>query len=512
MRRAALLALLVAVALPASAHASFPGKNGKIAFVSTRNSSANTEIFTMNPDGTGTSQLTHDAAHDSFPAWSPDGSKIAFVASHDNTPGSSRDLYLMNSDGGGRVRLTNDLTDDLMPTWSPDGRMLAFSRGNDIYRINSDGTGLTNLTNAAEVNFSPTWSPDGSRIAWDCARQGLTNAEDICAMNSDGSGLVDLTTDNPDPNGADIQPDWGPDASRLVFVRQTFGSAYTLFTMNPDGSDKQQITTGSNSNTPRWSPDGTKLVFECGTRDLCVMDSSGTGRTTITNSAIGNDGFRPSWQPIPINGYARPKGATPFITALAVAYKPCGSPNRQHGAPLDVLSCSPPQQASDFLTVGTLDANGQPAKSVGSVRYDVKPGTAANPADDADVNIRISIKDVRNKADLSDYPGELQVTSARRITDKLNTPAPDATTQAATTQDTPFLVTVPCAPTTSDTTIGSLCAISTTADAVVPGQVTENARSNWELGQVKVFDGGSDQDADTTADNTPFMDQGIFVP
>src|SRR6185437_16728883 len=101
-------------------------------------------------------------------------------------------------------------------------------------------------------------------------------------------------------------------------------------------------------------------------------------------------------------------------------YKPCASPNQQHGSPLAVLSCSPPQQASDFLTVGTLDANGQAAKSVGSVRYDVKPGTAANPADDADVKMTISVKDVRMK-DLSDYAGELQVTSSRRITDKLST-------------------------------------------------------------------------------------------
>jgi len=176
-----------------------------------------------------------------------------------------------------------------------------------------------------------------------------------------------------------------------------------------------------------------------------------------------------------------------------------------------VLSCSPPQQASDFLTVGTLDANGQPAKAVGSVRYDVKPGTAANPADDADVKIAVSVKDVRLK-NLSDYAGELGVTGARRITDKLSTPAPDGATQAATTQVTPFSVTVPCAPTTTDTTVGSTCAISTTADAIVPGQVTENARSNWELGQVKVYDGGPDGDADTTGDNALFEVQELFAP
>jgi hypothetical protein len=269
-----------------------------------------------------------------------------------------------------------------------------------------------------------------------------------------------------------------------------------------------------------WSPDAKKIVFIAGGQngtvagEIYTMNADGSALTQLTSGG-GPTGYprEPDWQPITTgSGYPRPKGATPFQTYLTVAYKPCTSPNEQHGSPLAVLSCAPPQQTSDFLTVGTLDANGQAAKAVGSVRYDVKPGTAANPADDADVKINVSVKDVRMKSDLSDYAGELEVTSSRRITDKLNTPAPDGATQAATTQDTPLSITVPCAPTGADTTVGSTCAISTTADALVPGQVAENARSNWELGQIQIFDGGSDSDADTTADNTLFMDQGIFVP
>jgi hypothetical protein len=214
----------------------------------------------------------------------------------------------------------------------------------------------------------------------------------------------------------------------------------------------------------------------------------------------------------PVEYYARPRGADPLRTQLTVAYEPCnpGSADKQHGAPLDVPSCTP-AQASDHLTVGTLDANGLQAKAVGSVSYDVRPGIAATPADEADVGIAVAIRDVRAKSDLSDYTGELQVTTSRRITDKDNTPSTSGATGAGTTQDTPLSITVPCAG-TADETIGSLCEVSTTADAVVPGQVKENMRSNWELGQVKVFDGGTDSDADTALDNTLFMDQGIFVP
>jgi X-Pro dipeptidyl-peptidase C-terminal non-catalytic domain len=207
-------------------------------------------------------------------------------------------------------------------------------------------------------------------------------------------------------------------------------------------------------------------------------------------------------------GYARPKGATPLRAALAIAYRPCTSPNRGHGGPLAVGSCNPPQQASDQLTVGTLDANGQAANNAGSVRFDAKPGDTGTVADEADVAIAVSVTDVRKQSDLSDYTGELQATETLRITDHgngLNENEP------GTTQDTSFPVTVPCSATAA-TTIGSTCAISTTADAIAPGAVREGARSNWQLGTIQVFDGGSDGVASTTADNTLFADQGLFLP
>ena len=148
--------------------------------------------------------------------------------------------------------------------------------------------------------------------------------------------------------------------------------------------------------------------------------------------------------------YARPKGATPLKLYFVIAYKPCTSPNRQHGGPLAVNSCNPPQQESGRLTVGTLDANGQAANSVGSVRLDVKQGDTSTPANEADVMVDVSITDVRKQSDLSDYTGELQVNPVARITDRLNGPSQ---TEPATTQDTAFPMTVACAATPS-TTVG----------------------------------------------------------
>lgn len=197
-------------------------------------------------------------------------------------------------------------------------------------------------------------------------------------------------------------------------------------------------------------------------------------------------------------GYARPRGATPLRASLAPAYKPCTAANRTHGSPLSFGSCNPPTQVSDFVTVGTPDANGAAASSIGSVLVQV----LAAP----DVRMSASITDVRNKAGLADYTGELQGRLPLRITDKTNGPS---LTESAT-GDTTFAFTIPCATTTS-TTVGSTCSVVTTANAVAPGAVVAGARAIWEIQNVQVFDGGADGVASTTP-NTLFADQAIFEP
>jgi hypothetical protein len=117
------------------------------------------------------------------------------------------------------------------------------------------------------------------------------------------------------------------------------------------------------------------------------------------------------------------------------------------------------------------------------------------------VGIEVSMTGVRLKSDLSPYEGELRATTTARITDKANG---DGAPEPATVSDLDFPVTVPC-------TAGT-CAVTTSFDAVLAGSAPEGQRSNWELGQIRVFDGGADGLASTTADNTLFADQGLFAP
>jgi glucose/arabinose dehydrogenase len=210
-----------------------------------------------------------------------------------------------------------------------------------------------------------------------------------------------------------------------------------------------------------------------------------------------------------VPGYPRPKSATPVRVPLVPAYQQCTAPNRTHGPPLGFGSCNPPQELSARLTVGTADANGQPTSSSGLVRFRAVVGDPDTPADEADVGLRLQLTDVRRRADLTDYTGELRASVATRITDGDN-PPPAGGAPDGTVTDNPFEFTVPCTATGS-TSIGATCSVTTTVDAVVAGAVKEGMRANWQLGQVEVFDGGPDDDGDTTP-NTLFARQGVFVP
>jgi subtilisin family serine protease len=206
-------------------------------------------------------------------------------------------------------------------------------------------------------------------------------------------------------------------------------------------------------------------------------------------------------------GHVRPVAATPIRVSLVPAYNACTSPNRVHGPPLASGSCAPPAQRSTQLTVGTFDANGQASNSVGSLQMRVVAGNPATPADEADVRLAVNITDVRRKSNLADYGGELEARTTLRLTDRASGSSLD---DNATVQDLPFEFVVPCA-TTGDPATGSICSISTTADAVNPGVVGEGARAVWQLGQVSVADGGTDGLGGTDP-NGVFAVQGVFVP
>ena len=221
----------------------------RIAFVSNR--AGGYQVFVMNANGTDPTKVTAiTGAY--WPTWSPDGKRIAFLG--DLPP----DIFVINTDGTGLTNLTNHPARDAWADWSPDGQKIAFASDRDgpgdIYVMNADGTGLVRLTvNAATHprgwSMDPAWSPDGGKIAFASDRDG--NPE-IYVMKADGTNPVRLTFDP----GEDGSPSWSPDGKKIAFHRRVLGHRQ-VFVMNADGSHPTRLTelsTVSFSGSPSWSP------------------------------------------------------------------------------------------------------------------------------------------------------------------------------------------------------------------------------------------------------------------
>lgn len=217
--------------------------------------------------------------------------------------------------------------------------------------------------------------------------------------------------------------------------------------------------------------------------------------------------------------HVRPKGATPWRVPLVPAYDECTSPNSSHE--MGPSTCVPPTASSDFVTVGTPDANGAPVNSISSALFTVD----ATPPED--VNIDYDITDVRckpattacgnaNSADGPDYTGSLAAHASNRITDHRSTGGAAGTMINVGGylgwMPSGLPVHIPCVQTV-DTSIGSRCTISTTVNALRPAAIRDNARIIIQkITSLQVFDSGADNNVGTYGDNTLFMEEGIFVP
>jgi TolB protein len=286
MNRAIFAALSIALffALTGLANAAFPGANGKLAYASNE-FTLDLDVFVIPATGGKPDVITSSSDDERYPAWSPNGQRIAFERDRKGPTAFGPEIWVMNANGSGKKRLAAGG----QPTWSPDGAKIAFVGGSpgDVHVMNADGSNDTTLAQG----FEPAWSPDGTKIAF-------TRDNNIFVMNAAGGGEAQLTFD-----GAHNQnPDWSPDSSSIVFAR--FTGDYDLAVVPAGGGTASPLADNAQDDwNPAWSPDGTKIVFETGWPEadskLRVVNADGSGLKTVRQSPESGNS-EPSWQPRPV--------------------------------------------------------------------------------------------------------------------------------------------------------------------------------------------------------------------
>ena len=287
-------------------------------------------LYVMDTDGTGVRRIPGLPIDAVSPSWQP-------VLADQTVPAPSRSMangpiYFRVGGGDGGSRVESILSDGtgrhvVFPDdgqirysridFSPDGTRIAFDnflQGEyGIETADPDGTDVVRLTDGVNDSWA-SWSPDGTKILFSSTRSDPTVEgclpgfphefgcpTDIYVMSTDGSNVVRLTDDPAE----EFMPVWSPDGSRIAFVRNTQGTPVmspAIFTMNPDGTDVRQISSGVRGSDfwPSWSPDGTQVVFAAIRNEdwgIWVVDADGSNEHMILGGTGAGYVDNPVWSP-----------------------------------------------------------------------------------------------------------------------------------------------------------------------------------------------------------------------
>jgi TolB protein len=298
------------------------------AFVFTVNDEGWGEIWLMDENGRARQQLTgsrptgSEASGNTSPAWSLDGTRIAYTGTGDSVlqDPSAEEIYVMDGDGENVDRLTDNNVPDLSPDWSPDGNHIVFSRASGLssesvsaalYVMDADGSNAHVLyrekgSGAPVLLFTPDWSADGSRIAFTRVSYATaTPKASVYVIESDGTGAREIAQDASEPA-------WSPDGKRIAFASGRDKNGQTCFqdcqpsgeiyVVEADGANPRRLTKEKGEDaSPTWSPDGRRIAFvsdvtnrEDHENEIYVVDANGGAAQRITKNSVWD--LEPDWK------------------------------------------------------------------------------------------------------------------------------------------------------------------------------------------------------------------------
>lgn len=294
IRRLAFASLAAMLALSACSGIGNTQSAGRLAFE--RKENDNSDVYVMNPDGTGLTRLTDDPGWDGTPAWSPDGTQIAFASERLGPPV----IMLMNADGSDQRALTDPTYASLMPAWSPDGKRIAFAStqsyeiqrqggrqqidaGFEIWVVNADGSNLQRITGDPQSEaLYPDWSPDGKQVAFQEVTDKIRIMLQEPVEGAQATNLSDAV------EGRHFTPAWSPDGRQIAFMNQLDNVADIWLLDVKSGQATHLSQPDSNDGEPTWSPDGKEIAFTTdrdGAQTLYIMSADGQNARRLTSDS-----------------------------------------------------------------------------------------------------------------------------------------------------------------------------------------------------------------------------------
>jgi len=284
------------------------GRDGLVAYVSNKADGETFQLWTMKvyqqPDGTliagDQKQLTSNPGNKSFPNWSPDGTKIIFSAETGDSE-NKIDLYTINVDGSGLSNIIAIPGNETESAWSPDGQWIVFTTDNradgikQIMVVKPDGTDLRRLSSDKQ-EFSPEWSPKMDRLVYVLPSSSLR----YLWMRDPLNDFVDMDRDMFFMRLKYMgDPAWSPDALYMAYTNVQGRTQDVYITrIQSFGMEVKRLTNTTFDSYPAWSPDSTWILFQSNrdtNLEIYIMDISGQNQTNLTLSP-DSDEMQPAWQ------------------------------------------------------------------------------------------------------------------------------------------------------------------------------------------------------------------------